>query len=160
MSGDSTQQGAEPGTYRLAKLMNSKRFELEVDSKLESLSIINDSITRELKGIGAGERSIFEVQMAVDEACTNIIQYAYPEQKGTITLICELVNDEFTVTIRDRGKPFDPSSVPAPDLHADLSKRRVGGLGIYFMRKMMDEVSYNFHAEGGNELTMRKKLAK
>jgi len=140
--------------------MKGKRFELEVDSKLESLSIVNDSITRVLKGIGAGERSIFEVQMAVDEACTNIIQYAYPEQKGTITLTCKLVNDEFTVTIRDRGKPFDPSSVPAPDLHADVDRRRVGGLGIYFMRKMMDEVSYNSHTEGGNELTMRKKLVK
>jgi serine/threonine-protein kinase RsbW len=70
------------------------------------------------------------------------------------------VDDEFVVTIRDRGKPFDPSSVPAPDLHADLGERRVGGLGIYFMRKMMDEVSYSLDAEGGNELTMRKKLAK
>jgi anti-sigma regulatory factor (Ser/Thr protein kinase) len=140
--------------------MKGKRFELEVDSKLESLSIINDCITTVLKGIGAGDRSIFEVQMAVDEACTNIIQYAYTEQKGTITVICRLVNDDFTVTIRDRGKPFDPSSVPAPDLHADLDKRRIGGLGIYFMRKMMDEVSYNLDAEGANELTMRKKLVK
>jgi anti-sigma regulatory factor (Ser/Thr protein kinase) len=150
----------QPETYRLGKSMKGKRFELEVDSELESLSIINDCIGKVMKGIGAGERSIFEVQMAVDEACTNIIHYAYPEQKGTITLICKLVNDEFTVTIRDRGKPFDPSSVPAPDLHADLGKRRIGGLGIYFMRKMMDEVSYSFDAEGGNELTMRKKLAK
>jgi len=160
MSGDSTRQGAEPERYRLATFMKGKRFELEVDSRLESLSIINDSITRVLKGAGAGERSIFEVQMAIDEACTNIIRYAYPEQKGTITLICKLVNDDFTVTIRDRGKPFDPSSVPAPDLHADLDKRRIGGLGIYFMRKMMDEVSYSLDAEGGNELTMRKKLVK
>jgi anti-sigma regulatory factor (Ser/Thr protein kinase) len=160
MSEDSTRRGTEPERYRLATFMKGKRFELEVDSKLESLSIINDCITTVLKGIGAGDRSIFEVQMAVDEACTNIIQYAYTEQKGTITVICRLVNDDFTVTIRDRGKPFDPSSVPAPDLHADLDERRIGGLGIYFMRKMMDEVSYNLDAEGANELTMRKKLVK
>jgi serine/threonine-protein kinase RsbW len=140
--------------------MKGKRFELEVDSKLESLPIVSDSITKVLKGIGADERSIFEVQMAVDEACTNIIKHAYSGAKGPITVICELVDDEFVVTIRDRGKPFDPSSVPAPDLHADLGERRVGGLGIYFMRKMMDEVSYSLDAEGGNELTMRKKLAK
>lgn len=160
MSGDSTEQGAEPERYRLARLMKGKRFELEVDSKLESLPIINDSIAKMLKGIGAGERTIFEVQMAVDEACTNIIKHAYSGEEGPITLICELVDDEFVVTIRDRGKPFDPSSVPVPDLHADLDKRRIGGLGIHFMRKMMDEVSYDFDAEKGNKLTMRKRLAK
>ena len=77
-----------------------------------------------------------------------------------ITLICELAGEDFIVTIRDRGKPFDPSSVPSPDLEADLDKRRVGGLGIYFMRKLMDEVSYNFDAKKGNELTMRKRLTK
>jgi anti-sigma regulatory factor (Ser/Thr protein kinase) len=140
--------------------MKGKRFELEVDSKLESLAIINDSITRVMKGIGAGERSIFEVQMAVDEACTNIIKHAYSGEEGPITVICELVDDEFIVTIRDKGKPFDPGSVPAPDLHADLNKRRIGGLGVYFMRKMMDEVSYHFDAEEGNKLTMRKRLGK
>jgi serine/threonine-protein kinase RsbW len=140
--------------------MKGKRFELEVDSKLESLSIISDFITKVTERAGLEARNIFEVQMAVDEACTNIIQYAYPEQKGMITLVCELVNDDFIVTIRDKGKPFDPSCVPAPDLEADLDKRKVGGLGIYFMRKMMDEVSYNLDAEKGNELTMRKKLLK
>lgn len=140
--------------------MKGKRFELEVDSKLESLSIISDFISEVMGRAGSEARSIFEVQMAVDEACTNIIQYAYPEQKGIIILVCELVDDDFIVTIRDKGKPFDPSWVPPPDLRADLDKRKIGGLGIHFMRKMMDEVSYNFDAEGGNELTMRKKLLK
>lgn len=140
--------------------MKGKRFELEVDSKLESLSIISDFVAKVLKEIGADEGTVFGVQMAVDEACTNIIQYAYREQKGIITLVCELVDDEFVVTIRDKGEPFDPSRVPPPDLKADLDKRKIGGLGIHFMRKMMDEVSYNLDAEKGNELTMRKKLVK
>lgn len=140
--------------------MKGKRFELEVDSELESLSIISDFIREVMERAGSEARNIFEVQMAVDEACTNIIQYAYPEQKGIITLVCELVDDEFVVTIRDKGEPFNPCSVPPPDLEADLDKREVGGLGIHFMRKMMDEVSYNLDAEKGNELTMRKKLLK
>ena len=140
--------------------MKRKRFELEVDSELESLSIISDFIREVMERAGSDARNIFEVQMAVDEACTNIIQYAYPEQKGIITLVCELVDDEFVVTIRDKGEPFNPCSVPPPDLEAELEKRKVGGLGIHFMRKMMDEVSYNLDAEKGNELTMRKKLVK
>jgi anti-sigma regulatory factor (Ser/Thr protein kinase) len=106
-------------------------------------------------GIEAG---VFEVQTAVDEACTNIMEYAYSEEGGVITLTCEVQDNDFVVTIRDRGKPFDPSSVPPPDLEADLDKRRIGGLGIYLMRKLMDDVSYSFDAEKGNTLVMRKIL--
>jgi len=62
------------------------------------------------------------------------------------------------VTIKDEGKPFDLSSVPPPDLDTDLDKRRIGGLGIYLMRKLMDDVSYSFDAQKGNTLVMRKTL--
>jgi serine/threonine-protein kinase RsbW len=105
------------------------------------------------------ETGVFEVQTAVDEACTNIMKYAYPEAGGIIIITCEVRGKHFIVTIRDKGKPFDPSTVPPPDLIADLDKRRIGGLGIYFMRTLMDNVSYSFDAEKGNTLIMRKRLA-
>jgi len=104
------------------------------------------------------ETGVFEVQTAVDEACTNIINYAYSGEGGIITVTCELQGNDFVATIRDKGKPFDPSSVPPPDLEADLDKRKIGGLGIYMMRIMMDDVSYSFDAEEGNTLVMRKML--
>jgi len=106
-------------------------------------------------GIDAG---IFEVQTAVDEACTNIVKYAYSEQNGAIIVICEKQGNDFVVTIRDNGKPFDPSSVPLPDLDADLDKRKIGGLGIYFMKKLMDKVSYSFDTKRGNSLVMRRTV--
>jgi len=106
-------------------------------------------------GIDAG---ISEVQTAVDEACTNIVKYAYSEQGGAIIVICERQDNDFIVTIKDNGKPFDPSSVPLPDLDADLDKRKIGGLGIYFMKKLMDDVSYSFDANKGNTLVMRRAL--
>lgn len=140
--------------------MKSNWFELEIESRLESLSVISDFVAETTKQLGVDLPTISRVQLAVDEACTNIIKHAYSEQKGVITLTCELVDDDLIITIRDRGKPFDPSSIPLPDLEADLNGRRVGGLGIYFMRKLMDEVSYNFDPERGNELTMRKRLLK
>ena len=140
--------------------MKSNRFELEIEGKLENLSVISDFIAKAMKKFGVDSASIFKVQMAVDEACTNIIQYAYSEQKGVITLICKLIDDDFIVAIRDRGKPFNPNSVPSPDLEADLNKRRVGGLGMYLMRKLMDEVSYNFNADKENEVIMKKRLLK
>ena len=140
--------------------MKSNRFELETKSKLENLLVISDFVAEAMKQLGADSETIFKVQMAVDEACANIIQHACLEQEDIITLTLELVNDNLVVTIRDRGKPFDPRSVPPPDLEAGLDKRKIGGLGIYFMRKLMDEVGYNFDAKKGNTLIMRKRLNK
>jgi len=94
----------------------------------------------------------------VDEACTNIIKYAYAGKAGIIAIICERQKDELIITISDYGKPFDPLSVPQPDLAADLDHRKVGGLGIYLMKKLMDDVSYNFESVKGNRLIMRRKL--
>jgi serine/threonine-protein kinase RsbW len=137
--------------------MKGAQFELEIDGKLENLSVIADFIATAMRQIGA-EESIFEVQTAVDEACTNIIQHGYSGKGGIITISCELQDDDLVVTIRDRGTPFDPGSVPPPDLEADWERRKVGGLGMYLMRKLMNDVSYDFDAEKGNKLTMRKTL--
>jgi len=131
---------------------------LKTDAELENLSVIADFISSSMSQLGI-EAGVFEVQTAVDEACTNIIKYAYSEEGGVITITCESQDNDFVVTIRDNGKPFDPSSVPPPDLEADLDKRRIGGLGIYLMKKLMDDVSYSFDARKGNILVMRKTLA-
>jgi serine/threonine-protein kinase RsbW len=138
--------------------MKKDRFELEVDNRLENLSIISDFIGKAMTQAGAKEKDIAAVQLAVDEACANIIMYAYSGGKGIIRLGLELAGDDLIVDIGDTGKPFDPTSVPPPDLEADLNERRIGGLGMYFMRKVMDEVSYSFSPEEGNKLTMRKHL--
>ncbi len=139
-------------------MMRSNRFEIKVEGGLENLPTIGDFITRVMTQMGAEEGDIFKVQLAVDEACTNIIQHAYSGKGGIIAISCELQDSDFVITLRDGGRPFDPNSVPPPDLQADLDERKVGGLGIYWMRKLMDDVSYNSDPEKGNELTMRKRL--
>ncbi|MBE9573110.1 MAG: ATP-binding protein [Proteobacteria bacterium] len=116
--------------------MESGKFELEIEGKLENLSLIGGFISEAMRKLGVEPATFFKVQLAIDEACTNIIQHAYSEQKGIISITCELVDDDFVVTIRDRGKPFDYSSVSPPDLEAELNKRKVGGLEIYFMREL------------------------
>jgi len=98
-----------------------------------------------------------KVELAVDEAVTNVIKHAYAGGKGEIHLTCTREGDTFVVTIQDKGKPFDPHSVTPPDLEADIDSRRIGGLGIFFMKKFMDEVSYRFDPSEGNVLTLKKK---
>jgi anti-sigma regulatory factor (Ser/Thr protein kinase) len=98
----------------------------------------------------------FPLETAVDEASTNVLKYAYGGQGGFFQISCELQGQEIVVTIRDRGVQFDPNSIPLPDIDADLEDRKIGGLGIYMMKKMMDGVRYEFDLNEGNTLEMRK----
>jgi len=131
------------------------RFELEIEGKLENLSLIGEFIGDTMRSFGLDEHKTFEVQLAVDEACTNIIEYGYANanEVGMIDIACQRKGDEIVVVIKDRGKLFDPTSVQPPDLNASLEERKAGGLGIYFMKTLMDEVKYAFK-EGKNVLTM------
>ena len=139
--------------------MKSNKFELQVDSRLENLEVIADFVATSMKQLGI-EEGTYQVQLAVDEACSNIIKYAYSDWEGIISIACELQDNEFVITIGDKGSPFDPNSVPPPDMETDWDERSIGGLGIYMMRKLMDEVSYSYDTEKGNRLTMRKKLTR
>jgi len=138
--------------------MGRDSFELEVAGDLESLSVILDFVAETMKQLGIEPSIGSRVQLAIDEACTNIIKHAYSEGKDTITLSLQLAGEDLIITIVDKGRPFDPSSVPAPDLDADLEDRRIGGLGIHFMKSLMDQVVYAFDPKAGNRLTMRKHL--
>lgn len=128
-------------------------FELEIEGKLENLSLIGDFIGDTMRSFGLDNHKIFDVQMAVDEACTNIIEYGYTEEVGMIDIICLKRGVDIMVIIKDEGKQFDPTTVQPPDLNASLEERKTGGLGIYFMKKLMDEVKYEFK-DGKNVLTM------
>jgi anti-sigma regulatory factor (Ser/Thr protein kinase) len=135
-----------------------KRCELEVTSDLENLEKIADFVMEAAERAGLSSQESFQVQMAVDEACTNIMQYAYGDERGSLQLCCNCEDDAFSVTITDHGKPFDPDQVPAPDLDSPLEDRSTGGLGIFFMRKMMDEIHFEFSDREGNRLTMVKRI--
>jgi serine/threonine-protein kinase RsbW len=135
---------------------NSRLFELKIDARLENLSLINDFVAIAMKRLGI-EKNLHGVQLAVDEACTNIINHAYSGTEGMITISCEVKGNYLVITIGDKGKAFDPDSVLRPDLESEIHERHVGGLGLHFMKKLMDEVSYSFAADG-NKLIMKKRL--
>ncbi|MBC8248186.1 MAG: ATP-binding protein [Anaerolineales bacterium] len=137
-----------------------KQWELTVDGRLENLATIADFVIKAAQASGLNDKATFEVQMAVDEACANVIKHGYgygEEDKAKVALCCECADGDFVVTIRDHGQPFDPDAVPPPDLKCCLVERCNGGLGLYFMRRLMDEVCFHFDAEG-NKLTMIKRI--
>lgn len=139
----------------------SRKYELKVTSEPENLARIAEFITDSARTLGLGEDEVFAVEMAVDEACANVIEHAYGgEPGGSIEITCALEADRFEVTIHDYGEAFDPEKVPCPDTCCSLEEREVGGLGVYFMKTLMDEVRFEFDSSKGNTLTMTKVMAR
>lgn len=100
--------------------------------------------------------TLFKIQLACDEACTNVIEHAYgAENQGEIVVQWHITPTDFIITIADQGQPFDPQIVPLPDRGLPIEELKVGGLGLHFMRKLMDTVAFSFN-DTGNLLTMVK----
>ncbi len=129
--------------------------------RYESLAEICEFVLNAAKAAGLDENASYAVQTAVDEACSNIIDHAYGgEGKGEIICSVSQSPQGLTVILKDYGRPFNPKSIRNPDIHAPLKHRKEGGLGLFFIRKLMDEVHFEFSKENGNQLTMVKHKEK
>jgi anti-sigma regulatory factor (Ser/Thr protein kinase) len=98
----------------------------------------------------------FDLQLAVEEACCNVIDHAYNSNGGEFRLQFEARGPDIVITVQDRGRPFDPTLVPSPDMSIPLEERPLGGLGLHLMRQLMDDVQFTFSDEG-NTLKMVKR---
>lgn len=135
-------------------------------AKYSSLEPLRDLAGDTARDAGLDERAIYAVQMAVDEAFTNIIEHAYGQEcDDEVECRFEVEGDALIIQMRDCGGSFNPEAIADPDLSAPLEEREVGGLGLFFMRQLMDEVRFQFLPdEGGrtgcNVLTMIKRKEK
>jgi serine/threonine-protein kinase RsbW len=123
----------------------------------KSLESISRFIINEAEEAKFTPQEVYAIQTAVDEACANIIDHAYGgEDKGQIEIKVNEVKDGLRIVIYDKGEPFDPDEVPEPDITSPLEIRKERGLGIFFMRKLMDKVIFEFSQSKGNTLTLVK----
>jgi serine/threonine-protein kinase RsbW len=125
--------------------------------RFSSLNEIRAFYAQAAEEAALDQKSICEVELAVDEAAANIIDHAYEgEGKGDIECTYLAEPGKLEVIMRDRGRPFDPAKVKMPNTK-DLPKRRkAGGLGLHFMNSLMDSVVFSFSKKDGNELRMIK----
>ncbi len=127
-------------------------------AKFEKLYDIREFVGKIARKGGFSDKDVYNIQLATDEAASNIIEHAYRNMPGkTLELSCDMQGDVITVILTDYGESFDPSEVPVPDLKADLSDRKIGGLGIFLMRKLMDDIRYQPGPGKSNVLTMTKR---
>jgi serine/threonine-protein kinase RsbW len=127
---------------------------LELAAGMESLAPLLEFARERVLERGFDEGTADRIELALEEVLVNIINYAYPEEAGNIELRFA-AEDEYGLVIEvgDRGIPFDPLAAPEADTAASLEERNIGGLGIFFVRRIMDRVKYR-REEGRNILTL------
>jgi len=133
-----------------------KTFELVIDSTIEKIPEISALLGEEMQTFGFGSEIILDIQLAVEEAITNVINHGYKKTGGEIIISSKISPERIEVQIMDTAPQFNPLSVPEPDLDSTIDDRNVGGLGIFLIRQVMDEVSYRYE-DGKNILSLTKK---
>jgi len=136
-----------------------KTKELKVKSKTENLSVIRDFISTSAAEARVTPDVIENIILAVDEACTNIIKHAYKSFPGGELIIkTKSTQSRFIISITDYGNSFEPDSIPEPDLQKYYRQKRVGGLGMYLMKTLMDDVKYTSIPGKHNEVLLSKNI--
>jgi anti-sigma regulatory factor (Ser/Thr protein kinase) len=130
---------------------------LTVPGRYDRLAQISNFVAQAGAEAGLSEAEISHCELAVDEACTNIIEHGYGgEDRGSLEITCDPQAGELIIMIQDHARRFDPSTIPQPKLDASVEELGVGGLGLYFMRQVMDAVEFSYE-NGQNKLVLIKR---
>lgn len=136
-----------------------KKHVLTVPGLYDEIKTICQFVTQGATAAGMDETAVFHIELACDEACTNVIEHAYGgEGSGNVKVSWQVQGDMFIITVNDNGRRFEPEQIPTPPTADNVEEIKIGGLGIHFMRKLMDEVSFSFDPQSGNQLIMKKKI--
>lgn len=107
---------------------------------------------------GISDQAIYDLQLAVDEACTNIITHGYADMDpGSIILDLELAPEKIVITLTDFGHAFEPGNAPTPNVDAPIEERELGGFGLFFIQQSVDQMDYKV-TEDGNKMILIKQL--
>jgi serine/threonine-protein kinase RsbW len=132
---------------------------LKLEAVLPNVPRAIDFVSEMALKAGFSAQGLNEIQIAVDEACANVVHHAYGGMEhGDMEIACRQDGQRFIIHLRDWGKSFEPEEIGDPDVCAPLEDRTLGGLGLFLIRQYMDEVHFAFDLDQGNELTMAKKL--
>ena len=133
--------------------------ELTLEATLENIPRVTAWIDEALEALDCSLKAQTQIDIAIDEIFGNIVHYAYPEGTGraTVQFDCDPETKMASITFIDQGVPFDPLAKADPDTTLGIDDREVGGLGIFLVKKTMDDVAYQFRG-GSNILCLKKKI--
>jgi serine/threonine-protein kinase RsbW len=136
--------------------MPERPITLTLQSDINEIPRLSSALHVLMHDHGFLKEDILDTQLAVEEAVTNIIMHGYKDARGEITVLCRASRGIVEIQLEDRAAPFDPLSLPEPDLTGDIEDRKIGGLGFFLIRQVMDEIIYR-HEDGKNILVMIKR---
>jgi serine/threonine-protein kinase RsbW len=136
-----------------------RKFTLHVPSSTENLALIREFVTAVGTQAGFTDDEVVRLELAVDEACTNVIEHAYGHDiTKEVVVRATFDNEELRIDVVDTGRGFDPLALPQPPLEQLVAERRSGGLGLQVIKRIMDQVSYEMIPGQKNELHMVKRI--
>ena len=133
--------------------------ELTVEAKTTNIEAVTDFVNEQLEALDCPMKAQMQIDIAIDELFSNIAHYAYNPEIGQATVRVEVIEDPLAVTITfiDNGVPYDPIAKADPDTTLSAEEREIGGLGIYMVKKSMDDITYEYR-DGQNILAIKKNL--
>jgi len=133
--------------------------ELTIAATVENIETVTDFVNEQLEALDCPMKAQMQIDIAIDELFGNIAHYAYHPDVGNATVRVEVTEEPLAVivTFIDKGMPYDPLRAVEPDITLSAEERNLGGLGIYMVKKSMDEITYEYK-DGKNILSIKKKL--
>lgn len=133
--------------------------ELTIDATIENIEKVTAFVNETLESYNCPSKAMVQIDIAIDELFGNIANYAYNPDVGPATVRIEIIDNPMAVviTFADNGVPYDPLAKADPDITQSAEERAIGGLGIYLVKKSMDEISYEYK-DGKNILKIKKKI--
>ena len=133
--------------------------ELLIDATVENIETVTAFVNEQLEAFDCPMKSQTQIDIAIDELFGNIVHYAYNPEVVPVTVRVEVIDDLLTVIITfiDHGVPYDPLKKDDPNINLSAEERDIGGLGIYIVKKSMDDISYEYK-DGQNILKIKKKI--
>ena len=133
--------------------------ELTIAAKVENIEAVTDFVNEQLEALDCPMKAQMQIDIAIDELFGNIAHYAYNPEIGKATVRVEVIEDPLAVVITfiDKGVPYDPLAKADPDTTLSAEEREIGGLGIYMVKKCMDEITYDYK-DGQNILKIKKRI--
>ena len=133
--------------------------ELTTTATIENIQTVTDFVNEQLEALDCPMKAMMQIDIAIDELFSNIARYAYNPETGDATVRVEVVEDPMAVVITfiDKGIPYDPLKKADPNTALSAEEREIGGLGIFMVKKAMDDLTYEYR-NGQNTLILKKYL--
>lgn len=133
--------------------------EITVDATIDNVQTITDFVDERLEEMNCPVKAQMQIDIVIDELCSNVARYAYADRTGKVTVSVDTVDKPMKVwlTFTDEGVPYNPLAKEDPDITLSAEERKLGGLGIYMVKKMMDEFHYEYK-DGKNIVTVCKVI--